>query len=162
MHVDQPGSNAEDTGNQGSEAPQGAPAGPAAKPAWLTDLSRLGRGLKELFSAQFALLGAELSLARSGIVLMLIMGLAAIVFAVALGLTLLALTGWALYQWFGSWAWALGALAAIQVLFLVCAILVFRRCLHWLTLPASRAEWAILMKDAARQGKAESREVDPP
>jgi uncharacterized membrane protein YqjE len=155
MQVNEPGDSA--SGPQ-DEKPEKAPPG---KPVWLAELSRLGHGLKELFAAQFTLLGAELRLARSGMVLMLIMGLTAIVFAVALGLTLLALTGWALAQWFGSWAWSLGALAAIQLLLLVGAILVFRRCLHWLTLPETRAEWAVLMKDAARQGKAESEEVDP-
>jgi len=88
--------------------------------------------------------------------MMLFMGLAAIVFAVALGFTLLALAGWGLAQWFGSWAWALTALAALQLLLLVGAILVFRRAMHWLTLPATRAEFAILAREASRQGKAES------
>ncbi len=87
--------------------------------------------------------------------MMLFMGLAAIVFAVALGFTLLALAGWGLAQWFGSWAWALAVLATIQLILLVVAILVFRRGMHWLTLPATRAEIATLAKDAARQGKAE-------
>jgi len=155
MRVDEPGGSASGPPDESTEAT------PARKPAWLAELSRLGHGLKDLFAAQFTLLAAELRLARSGMVLMLIMGLTAIVFAVALGLTLLALTGWALAQWFGSWAWSLGALAAIQLLLLIGAILVFRRCLHWLTLPETRAEWAVLMKDAARQGKAESEEVDP-
>ncbi|MGE7137620.1 ABC transporter ATP-binding protein [Luteibacter sp. NPDC031894] len=137
---------------------EGAAAGSAkaASPSWLDDLRRLGAGLKELFSAQLALLSAELGLARAGIVMMLFMGLAAIVFAVALGFTLLALAGWGLAQWFGSWAWALTALAALQLLLLVGAILVFRRAMHWLTLPATRAEFAILAREASRQGKAES------
>lgn len=129
-----------------------------AVPSWLEDVRRLGAGLKELFAAQLKLLSAELGLARSGIVMMLFMGLAAIVFAVALGFTLLALAGWGLAQWFGSWAWALAVLAGIQLLLLVGAILVFRRAMHWLTLPATRSEFATLAREAARQGKAESRE----
>ncbi|QDE37823.1 ABC transporter ATP-binding protein [Luteibacter pinisoli] len=135
-----------------------APAGGAsfAMPAWVDDLRRLGRGLKHLFSAQLALAAAEIGLARSGIVMMLFMGLAAITFAVALGFTLLALAGWGLAQWFGSWAWALAALAGIQMILLVLSILVFRRGMHWLTLPATRAELATLAKQAAAQGKAES------
>ena len=137
------------------EPTQGEPAAPS----WLDDVRRLGAGLKELFAAQLTLLSAELGLARSGIVLMLFMGLAAIVFAVALGFTLLALAGWGLAQWFGSWAWALTVLAAIQLLLLVGAILLFRRAMHWLTLPATRSEFATLAREAARQGKAESRET---
>lgn len=124
-------------------------------PAWVDDVRRLGAGLKNLFGAQLSLLVAEIGLARSGIVMMLFMGLAAIVFAVALGFTLLALAGWGLAQWFGSWAWALTALAGIQLILLIGAILVFRRGMHWLTLPATRAEIATLAKDAAKQGKAE-------
>ncbi|SDG21233.1 Uncharacterized membrane protein YqjE [Luteibacter sp. 22Crub2.1] len=133
-----------------------APAGPRfAMPAWTDDVRRLGVGLKNLFAAQIALAGAEFSLARSGIVMMLFMGLAAIVFAVALGLTLLALAGWGLAQWFGSWAWALTALAGVQLVLLIVAILVFRRSMHWLSLPGTRNELALLAKEAARQGKAE-------
>jgi uncharacterized membrane protein YqjE len=124
-------------------------------PAWFDDVRRLGAGLKSLFAAQFALAGAELGLARAGIVMMMFMGLAAIVFAVALGLTLLALAGWGLAQWFGSWAWALTALAGLQLVLLVAAILVFRRCMHWISLPGTRNELAILAKEAVRQGKAE-------
>lgn len=138
----------------------GAPAAAKlAMPAWVDDVRRLGVGLKTLFSAQLALAGAEIGLARSGIVMMLFMGLAAIVFAVALGFTLLALAGWGLAQWFGSWAWALTALAGLQVVLLIVAILIFRRGMHWLTLPATRAELATLAKEAAQQGRAESEEV---
>jgi len=138
----------------------GAAGGPKpTAPSWLDDVRRLGAGLKELFAAQLKLLSAELGLARSGIVMMLFMGLAAIVFAVALGFTLLALAGWGLAQWFGSWAWALTVLAALQLVLLVGAILLFRRAMHWLTLPATRSEFATLAREAARQGKAESREA---
>jgi uncharacterized membrane protein YqjE len=136
----------------GAEAPAGSKL---AMPAWFDDVRRLADGLKRLFGAQLRLIGAELGLARAGITMMLFMGLAAIVFAVALGFTLLALAGWGLAQWFGSWAWALTALAGIQLVLLIVAILVFRRGMHWLTLPASRAELASIAKEAAKQGKAE-------
>jgi uncharacterized membrane protein YqjE len=136
----------------GVEAPK---ASGVKMPVWFDDIRKLGAGLKTLFGAQLRLILAELSLARSGITMMLFMGLAAIVFAVALGLTLLALAGWGLAQWFGSWAWALAALAGLQLILLVLAILVFRRGMHWLTLPASRAELATLAREAAKQGKAE-------
>lgn len=137
-------------------APDGAAeAAAAAKPSWLDDVRRLGAGLKELFAAQLKLLAAEVGLAWSGIVMMLFMGLAAITFAVALGLTLLALAGWGLAQWFGSWAWALTALAGLQLVLLVGAILAFRRGMHWITLPGTRAEFAALAREAGRQGKTE-------
>lgn len=143
--------------NMGGPVPEdAAPASPKiAMPAWIDDLRRLGIGLKNLFSAQLALAGAEFGLARAGIVMMLFMGLAAIVFAVALGLTLLALAGWGLAQWFGSWAWALTALAGLQLVLLVVAILVFKRAMHWLSLPGTRNELATLAKEAMKQGKAE-------
>lgn len=133
-----------------------APAGSKfAMPAWTDDVRRLGAGIKNLFSAQIALAVAELGLARGGIVMMLSMGLAAIVFAVALGFTLLALTGWGLAQWFGSWAWALTALAGLQLVLLIIAIIVFRRGMHWLSLPNTRSEIASLAKEAMKQGKVE-------
>ncbi|KAG9546826.1 hypothetical protein KCV01_g24215, partial [Aureobasidium melanogenum] len=131
-----------------------------AMPDWIDDVRRLGVGLKNLFGAQLKLAMAEVGLARSGIVMMLFMGLAAIVFAVALGFTLLALAGWGLAQWFGSWAWALTALAGIQLILLVLSILVFRRGMHWLTLPATRAELALLAKEAAIRGKAEGERAE--
>lgn len=105
--------------------------------------------LRELLAAQWQLLGAELRLARSAAMTALVAALAATVFAVALGLTLLALVGWLLAQWFGSWAWALLALALLQVLGVAGAIVLFRRCLHWLSLPASRAQWRALVRESA-------------
>ncbi|MBB3226573.1 putative membrane protein YqjE [Luteibacter sp. Sphag1AF] len=154
MLEDGTNANTADPGD-GERATAGSDGVPFQRPEWLGDVSRLGTGLKHLFAAQWSLLLAEIGLARSGVVLMLFMGLAAIVFAVALGLTLLALAGWGLAQWFGSWAWALGALSALQLILLIGAILVFRRCMHWLTLPATRAELATLARDAVKQGRAE-------
>ncbi|MDF3983015.1 ABC transporter ATP-binding protein [Luteibacter sp. PPL201] len=129
-------------------------------PPWVDEFRQLGVGLKHLFGAQFRLMLAEVGLARSGFVLMLFMGLAAIVFAVALGFTLLALAGWGLAQWFHSWAWALTALAGVQLVLLVLAILVFRRSMHWLTLPGTRAEFAALAKEAMQRGKAEGERAE--
>lgn len=151
--------------NDGGEGIEGGGAERAAgpkltMPAWIDDVRRLGVGLKNLFGAQLKLALAEIGLARSGIVMMLFMGLAAIVFAVALGFTLLALAGWGLAQWFGSWAWALTALAGIQLILLVLSILVFRRGMHWLTLPATRAEFALLAKEAVKRGKAEGERAE--
>ena len=131
----------------------------AEAPSWLDDLRSLGAGIKELFAAQLSLISAEVGLARSGFVLMLFMGLAAIVFAVALGFTLLALAGWGLAQWFGSWAWALTALAGLQLVLLIAAILAFRRAMHWLTLPGTRAEFASIAREAARRGKVEGEQA---
>jgi uncharacterized membrane protein YqjE len=145
-----------DDGTQGKEPMDEPKGGPSfSVPPWLDDVRRLGIGLKNLFGAQLKLAAAEVGLARSGIVMMLFMGLAAITFAVGLGFTLLALAGWGLAQWFGSWAWALAALAGLQVILLLLAILVFRHGMRWLTLPATRAELATLAKQAAAQGKAE-------
>jgi len=131
-----------------------------AMPSWIDDVRRLGVGLKNLFGAQLKLALAEIGLARSGIVMMLFMGLAAIVFAVALGFTLLALAGWGLAQWFGSWAWALTALAGLQLVLLMLSILIFRRGMHWLTLPATRAELATLAREAAKRGRAEGERAE--
>jgi uncharacterized membrane protein YqjE len=150
--------------NEPDSGPGGAEplsAGSVKRPGLLDHASHLLAGVGHLFGAQLQLFGAELNLARSALVMMLLMGLAAIVFAVALGLTLLALMGWGLAQWLGSWAWALAVLAVVQLLFLLGAILAFKRCLHWLTLPATRAEWKALMKAATRDEKPDGRGNEP-
>jgi F0F1-type ATP synthase assembly protein I len=74
---------------------------------------------------------------------------------VALGLTVLALLGWALAQWFGSWPWALLVLAALQGVALIVAIGLFRRCLHWMSLPNSRAQASALVQESIRSGEVE-------
>jgi uncharacterized membrane protein YqjE len=121
---------------------------PAAPPGLLDDIGRLGRAFRTLFGAQLKLLTAELGLARAAVHWILIAGLVATVAAVGLGFTLLGLIGWLLAQWFGSWAWALAALAVVEVLFLAGAMLLFRRCMHWMTLPATRGEWNAMMHQA--------------
>ena len=136
----------EAAGPTGGEAPQ------QPKPSnLLDDIGRLGRAFKQLFGAQLALLSAELGLARSAVSWMLVAGLAATVAGVGLGLTLLGLIGVALAQWFGSWLWALGALAILQLLFLLGAVWFFRRCMHWMSLPATRGQWRAIVHDTVKR-----------
>ncbi|MGO4502219.1 MULTISPECIES: ABC transporter ATP-binding protein [unclassified Dyella] len=124
---------------------------PPAPPGLLDDIGRLGRAFQKLFGAQLKLLSAELGLARSAVHWLLIAGLVATVAAVGMGLTLLGLIGWLLAQWLGSWAWALAALSLVELLFLAGAMLLFRRCMHWMTLPATRNEWSAMMRDTLRR-----------
>lgn len=132
------------------EAEQSDPEGGAGTPpphtGVLAELSQLGVAIKELFGAQLELLSAEIGLARSAISWMLLAGLAATIAGVGLGLTLLALVGVLLAKWFASWVWALLTLAALQLVFLLVAIVFFRRCMHWMTLPATRTEWSAMMR----------------
>jgi uncharacterized membrane protein YqjE len=120
-------------------------------PGLLDDLGRLGRAFHQLFGAQFRLLAAELGLARSAVHWLLIAGLVATVAGVGLGLTLLGLIGWLLAQWFGSWTWALLVLALVEVAFVVGALVLFRRCMHWMTLPATRGELNAMMRETLRR-----------
>jgi hypothetical protein len=115
----------------------------------LHDFGALGRALKRMFGAQLGLLSAELGLARSAISWMLIGGLAATVAGVGMGLTMLGFIGVALAAWWGSWLWALVALFFLQAIFLAGAILLVKRCMHWMTLPATRGELSAMMRDAA-------------
>jgi len=123
-------------------------------PRLLAELQQLGRALKHLFGAQWKLFLAELGLARGAVSVLFAAGLAATVAGVGLGLTLLALIGLALAHWFGSWLWALLALAVLQALFLAGAVALFRRGLHWLTLPATRSEFGAMIRDAASKATA--------
>lgn len=132
----------EAAGPAGGELPQ------QPKPSnLLDDIGRVGRAFKNLFGAQLGLLAAELGLARTAVSWMLLAGLAATVAGVGLGLTLLGLVGVALAQWFGSWLWALAALAVLQLLFLLAAVWLFRRCMHWMSLPATRGQWRAIVHD---------------
>ncbi len=123
----------------------------------LTEIGALGRAVKQVFGAQMHLLAAELGLARSAISWILVAGLAATVAGVGFGLTVLGLIGVLLAHWLGSWIWALLALSVLQILFLLGAILLFRRCMHWMSLPATRSEWSAMMRDTVRTAKAEVR-----
>lgn len=124
------------------ESPRAAPP----PPGLLDEVSRFGRAARQLFGAQAQLLAAELGLARSAVSWLLLAGLAATVAGVGLGLTLLGLAGVLLATWLGSWIWALLLLALLQVLFLLGAIALFRRCMHWMSLPATRSEWSAMMR----------------
>ena len=123
-------------------------------PGWWAELSGLGRAFKQLLGAQWALLLAEIGLARSAVWWLLMAGLAAMVAGVGLGLTVLALVGVALATWWGSWLLALLALALLQLLFLLAAIVLFRRCLYWLSLPRSRGHGVRLLRDSLHAGRA--------
>lgn len=110
-------------------------------PQWLEDIGEAACALRELAQAQWQLFGAELRLARSAAWTLLAAMVCTVVFAVALGLTLLALLGIGLAHWLGSWVWALLVLVGLLALSLAAAIMLFRRCLHWLSLPGTRAQW---------------------
>jgi putative Ca2+/H+ antiporter (TMEM165/GDT1 family) len=138
------------------ESPRAA-AAPDPAPSssgWLAEVGQLARAVKRLFGAQMQLLAAELGLARSAISWLLLSALAATVAGVALGLTLLGLIGVLLAAWFGSWIWALLALALLQVLFLLGSIALFRRCMHWMSLPATRSEWSAMMRETLHKAEA--------
>lgn len=146
-----------------------APASPdetpsPAPPGLLDDIGRLGRAFQKLFGAQLKLLAAELGLARSAVHWLLVAGLAATVAAVGFGLTLLGLIGWLLAQWFGSWTWALLSLAVVELAFLGGSLLLFRRCMHWMTLPATRSEWGAMIRETLRRpdAQADPRPEDEP
>jgi hypothetical protein len=126
----------------------------------LTEIGQLGRAVRQLFGAQMHLLAAELGLARSAVSWMLLAGLAATVAGVGLGLTMLGLLGVVLAAWFGSWIWSLLVLALLQVLFLVGSILLFRRCMHWMSLPVTRNEWSAMMRDTLRKAETEIKSGD--
>ncbi|KRF00565.1 hypothetical protein ASG87_12805 [Frateuria sp. Soil773] len=128
---------------------------PPVPPGLLAEIGRLGRAIRQLFGAQLHLLAAELGLARSAVSWMLLAGLAATVAGVGLGLSLLGLVGLLLAKWFGSWLWALLALIVLQGLFLAGALLLFKRCMHWMSLPATRGEWGAMMRDTLGKARAQ-------
>jgi len=134
-----------------------APEAPAPSSSLLDELGRLAGAVRRLFGAQLQLLAAELGLARSAVSWLLVAALVATVAGVALGLTLLGLVGVLLATWFHSWIWALLVLALLQALLLAGAIGLFRRCMHWMSLPATRHEWGAMMRDTLHRAE---REVD--
>jgi len=121
----------------------------------LSELGQLGRAIKHLFGAQLHLLAAELGLARAAVSWMLIAGLAATVAGVGLGLSVLAFIGLLLAKWLGSWILALLGLCVLQLLFLVGSMVLFRRCMHWMSLPISRSEWRQMMSETVSKAKRE-------
>jgi hypothetical protein len=137
------------------QAEQASPAsGPSADPpssGLLNEIGQLGRAFKQLFAAQLQLLAAELGLARSAVSWMLLAALAATVAGVGLGLSVFALVGLLLAKWFGSWLWALVVLCLLQAVFLTAALVLFRRCMHWISLPVTRGEWSAMMHGSLRK-----------
>jgi uncharacterized membrane protein YqjE len=151
--------------NEGESTPGAAPASAPPPSGLLHEISQLSQAVKRLFGAQIDLLAAELGLARSAISWIFLAGLAATVAGVGFGLTVLSLIGVLLVKWLGSWVWALLVLALLQLVFLVGAIVLFRRCMHWMSLPATRAEWSAMMHDSAREietGMADGTVEDSP
>jgi hypothetical protein len=143
--------------NQAEPSHEAAAPDPApSSSGLLTEIGQLGRAVKHLFGAQLHLLAAELGLARSAISWMFLAGLAATVAGVGLGLSMLAFTGLLLAKWFGSWMWALLALCVLQILFLIGSLLLFRRCMHWMSMPVTRSEWSAMMQDTVRKAELQS------
>ncbi|BFI97460.1 MAG: hypothetical protein RSP_29700 [Rhodanobacter sp.] len=128
----------------------------------LDELNRLVHAARRLFGAQLHLLAAELGLARSAVSWLLAAALVATVAGVALGLTLLGLIGALLALWLHSWIWALLALALLQVLLLAGAIALFRRCMRWMSLPATRRECNAMMRDTFQRADSGSAGEDKP
>lgn len=143
----------------GQDHPSDGRPAASAVPGFMLELGQLGRAFKRLFGAQLHLLAAELGLARSAVSWMLAAGLAATVAGVGLGLTLLALIGFGLAKWFGSWLWALVGLAILQTLFLLAAVVLFRRCMYWMTMPATRDEWGAMMRDTMDKVRREAQQA---
>lgn len=131
-------------------------APPPAATGVLAEVGQLGSAFKRLLGAQWQLLAAEYGLARSALSWILLSGLVAIVSGMGLALGLLALLGLALATWWGSWLWALLGLCALQLLLLLGAAMMIRRCMHWMSLPRSRSQWSTLMQDALRAGNVEA------
>lgn len=129
-------------------------AAASSPPRWLRDLREAIAALRELAAAQVGLLRAELRVAQAAAHTAMLAALAATVFAVALGLTLLALIGWGFAQWFGSWLWALLALAALQVVGVIGAIFLVRWCFHLMSLPRSRAQLQATVRESWYPGKS--------
>ncbi|GLQ90682.1 ABC transporter ATP-binding protein [Dyella flagellata] len=137
--------------NETAAAPE--PGDEADSSSLLNDLGRLGRAVRSLFGAQLSLLAAELGLARSAVTWLLAAGLAATIAGVGLGLTLLGLIGLMLAKWLASWIWAFVALAVLEALGLFGAIVLFRRCMHWMSLPGTRQEWHAIMRDTLHRAE---------
>lgn len=131
---------------QGESSRETAAADPAPPSGLAAEFGQLGAAVKHLFGAQLHLLAAELGLARSAVSWMLVAALAATVAGVGLGLSVLAFVGVLLAKWLGSWLLALLALCLLQLGFLLGAIVLFRRCMHWISLPVTRHEWNAMMR----------------
>jgi uncharacterized membrane protein YqjE len=131
----------------------GPPPGPPPTGGLLNELGQLAQAVRQLFGAQMHLLAAELGLARSAVSWLLGAGLIATVTGVGLGLTVLGLAGLLLAKWLHSWIAAFAVLAVLEALALLGAILLFRRCMHWMSLPATREEWRAIMRDTLQKAE---------
>lgn len=131
-----------------------APADSAPRPGLIANVRAFWAALKDVFGAEFGLLKAEWALARSALAWMLVAGLVATVAGVGVALTALALLALLLAIWWGSWVWALVALGVLQLAVLGAAIVMFRRCMHWLSLPLSRGQWTALARQRAANDDA--------
>ena len=132
------------------------PSEPSSEPppsGVLDELGQVVRAVRQLFGAQLRLLAAELGLARSAVSWMLAAGLVATVAGVGFGLTLLGLMGLLLAKWLHSWILAFAVLALLEALILFGAIMLFRRFMHWLSLPATRHEWRAIMQDTLQKAE---------
>lgn len=123
---------------------------PSELPRWLRPLLAAAMAMRELAQAQWHLMGAEWRLARSAAKVAMLAVFLGAAFAVALGLVLLALACLGLAYGLGSWLLALGVMAAILILCLVGSFLLLRRCLYWMSLPETRANWRALAHGLAR------------
>lgn len=130
---------------QGKDADEEASPGPP--PRWLRQLTAAALSMRELAQAQWHLLTAEWRLARAAAMTALLAMLLIAVFALALGLTVMALAGWLLAQWLGSWTLALAVLGLILIACLAGSVYLFRRCLYWMSLPETRMQWRRLAND---------------
>lgn len=128
------------------------PDGPAPT-GLLDELGQVWRAVRQLFGAQLNLLAAELGLARAAASWMLVAGLVTTVMGVGLGLTVLGLIGLLLAKWLHSWILAFLVLAVLEALSSLGAILLFRRCMHWMSLPATRQEWRAIMRDTLQKAE---------
>ena len=140
---------------QESEQPGGAasesPAASSVVSAALKELGQLGRALKNVFGAQLQLLRAELGLAKSSVVWLVMAAVIAVTTAVGVGLTFMAVITFLLAIWFGSWLWALVGMLILQLLLLVVCIVVARRCMRWMSLPETRGELKAMAREAAEK-----------
>jgi hypothetical protein len=141
------------------EKREGAPAGDedqaSSVPVWLQQLAASGGAVRELIAAQWGLLRAELRLARSAVRAALMSAILAGALFLALGVTLLGLVAVALFLWLGSWILALGILAAILFVCLMLSLIVLRRCVTWMSLPGTRAQWREIASDLTGSARAE-------
>lgn len=145
-----------------SDLPASRAAGAGSGNGVLDDIGELGHGVREMFGAQVELASAELGLARSALSWIFVAGLAATIVGVGLCLTLLALIGVLLAKWLGSWLAALAVLATVQVLLLLGAVFLFRRCLHWMSLPVTRAQWSAMMRETMGRARRQTQGNESP